>query len=177
MSALSERLEAVENSSNDSCPTGTIISYMGNNPPSGYVKCNGAKYDKNDPNYSALAAQIEQQFGSCYHFGGNDNDGFAVPNLQGEFLRGTGTTPYTNQGSGSTVGEHQNSTELRAHSFGSNNLNYDGSSYNGYNYADSTISTGNRTGYYAKSGSYTRSGTLFITSRPTNTSVLYCIKL
>ena len=32
---------------------------------------------------------------------------FKVPNLLGEFLRGTGTNSYTNQGSGANVGVHQ----------------------------------------------------------------------
>ena len=48
-------------------PTGTIISYMGNNEPEGYLKCNGAEYEISE--YPNLASQIENEFGSKNHFG------------------------------------------------------------------------------------------------------------
>lgn len=189
------------------CPVGSIITQMGNSAPEGYVICDGSTYNINDEKYKRLANYIETQFGNVNYFGGDKTNGtFAVPNLQGEFLRGAGTNSYTNQGSGTDVGKHQNATahikfgltvdsgstpasnsqiyfpnipdgitertsyssshydsQFRASAYGNNKLIYT----NGTKNAVTSL-----TGYYTQN----MDNTAYYTSRPTNTSVLYCIR-
>ena len=38
---------------------------------------------------------------------------FGIPDLRGEFLRGTGTNSHVNGGNGAGVGEHQDATAIR----------------------------------------------------------------
>lgn len=152
-------------------PAGTIIAYYGNTAPTGYLKCDGSEYDISD--YPDLAALILATTGS---YGTETSGKFKVPDLQGEFLRGTGTNSHANQGSGGNVGEHQNATLL------SKNWVYSGSTIVaesidntiGATNADSTITaTSKYRNVGASSGTRSQS---FATTRPTNTSVLYCIK-
>ena len=96
---------AKENQSKN--PTGTIISYMGNTAPEGYLFCDGGIHNISE--YSELAEQIKNQFGSYSYFGGDGETTFALPDLRGEFLRGTGTGAR-NTGTGNAVGSHQNAT-------------------------------------------------------------------
>jgi microcystin-dependent protein len=162
-------------------PVGSIISYMGNNVPKHYLACDGTVYNIVD--YPELALHIKNEFGSYNYFDGDGINTFAVPNLSGEFLRGTGANSRTNQGSGANVGEHQDATEFP------NLYVYDGTfqylfpedSTKGNNLVTSPDTMfGTR-----KSSRYTTTGTsdeddypdcLRYTTRPTNTSVLYCIK-
>lgn len=158
-------------------PIGTIISYMGNNPPKDYLSCDGTVYSISD--YQSLADFINTEFGSYGFFGGDGTTTFAVPDLRGEFLRGTGTNSHTNQGDGSNVGEHQNATQI-PYIFMSRSPDFNGPGYESFpTNTDRTIGSGtNRV--YAKSGTYKEYGelakTMFYTTKPTNTSVLYCIK-
>ena len=160
-------------------PIGTIISYMGNNPPKDYLSCDGTVYNIND--YQALADFINTEFGSYDFFGGDGTTTFAVPDLRGEFLRGTGTNSHTNQGSGANVGVHQDGTEHI------NIMVTDGNTFgipgrpdtNIYNdKADSEIDGSKSQNKYAglSDGSGTYQDYQKFTSHPTNTSVLYCIK-
>ena len=97
-------------------PIGTVISFMGNTPPDDYLSCDGNVYRIND--YKPLANFIHLQFGSYDYFGGDGIDTFAVPDLRGEFLRGTGANSHTLsdgitlQGSGANVGVHQGATQM-----------------------------------------------------------------
>lgn len=91
-------------------PVGTIISYMGDTPPSNYLACDGSIYNIDD--YPDLTAHFVEVFGNAEHYGGDGITTFAVPDLRGEFLRGTGVNIHGNQGSGSAVGVHQDATEL-----------------------------------------------------------------
>ena len=70
----------------DGNPLGTIISYLGNEPPNGYLVCDGKEYQIAD--YSQLAAFFEKEFGSKNHFGGDGTSTFAVPDFRNLFLRG-----------------------------------------------------------------------------------------
>ena len=160
-------------------PIGTIISYMGNNPPKDYLSCDGTVYNIND--YQALADFINTEFGSYDFFGGDGIITFAVPDLRGEFLRGTGTNSHTNQGNGANVGVHQDGTEHI------NIMVTDGNTFgipgrpntNIYNdKVDSEIDGSKSQNKYAglSDGSGTYQDYQKFTSRPTNTSVLYCIK-
>ena len=166
-------------------PTGNIISQMGTTAPTGYLICDGSEYEISE--YQTLANYFKSQFGSEQHFGGSGTK-FKVPDLRGEFLRGTGTNSHTNQGNGATVGTHQDGTihtgvyaNTAANDFGisRNVCNWTGFSSNldsfhidkfypasQMNYAGgsnaSTYNIENKFGNYS--------------ARPTNTSVLYCIK-
>ena len=159
-------------------PLGTIINYIGITPPDEYLACDGTTYLINQ--YWELAEFIKSQFGTYNYFGGNGTTTFAVPDLRGEFLRGTGTNSHANQGSGEAVGTHQDGTEQpylftwnsgRVYGYIPDNIGKfiekeDSSPNNGqYQFAigpSAPSSSANVPSYYI--------------SRPTNTSVLYCIK-
>lgn len=156
---------------------GTILPFMGNTPPNGYLACDGTEYSISS--YKDLAEHFKNEFGSYNYFGGDGINTFCVPDLRGEFLRGTGTNSHTNQGSGSAVGVHQDGTEIPTIGFTPNG--------NSYSYSSSTnwlapinidAPIGSTTHFTAYSKSkYTNSSDLYpkYTVRSTNTSVLYCI--
>ena len=150
-------------------PIGTIISLMGKTAPKHYLKCDGTIYNIVD--YQELADYFEDEFGTNNYFGGNGTTTFAVPDLRGEFLRGTGTNSHANQGNGSDVGVHQNATQHINFTTGSGNLNYGTVSVTN---ADKTLSSGARN-YLSKTGAAGSEAVRYYTARPTNTSVLYCI--
>ncbi len=166
----------------DTTPVGTVISYMGNNAPDGYLFCDGTTYNISE--YPKLAEQIKTEFGIYNYFGGNGTSTFAVPNLKGEFLRGTGTNDHLHQGNGADVGKHQNATEHTIIS------TYRDSSTQGNigiytsigtadirNNADSSIGIPQvKLGIGLNSANVNETYSSKYTSRPTNTSVLYCIK-
>ncbi len=161
-------------------PIGTIISYMGITPPDEYLSCDGTTYNIKD--YWELAEFIKSQFGTYNYFGGDGTTTFAVPDLRGEFLRGTGTNSHANQGSGTTVGTHQNATTVPT-------MYTTGTSPDGFGMWTTGTGTqmlvnnadgGSATAHYAyisldgKGAQAESTGLKNV--RPTNTSVLYCIK-
>lgn len=157
-------------------PIGTIINLMGNNAPKHYLKCDGAEYNITD--YPYLAEYFRTEFGSINKFGGDGSTTFRVPDLKGEFLRNTGVNGHTNQGNGSTVGTHQDATELAMiQNWSDVTIAIDTglSNWQSITKADSAIRTNRRT-YRDVGIQTTGSQGQYITSRPTNTSVLYCIK-
>lgn len=159
-------------------PVGHIISHMGNNAPKHYLICDGTEYNISE--YPYLAQHFIDEFGSVNYFGGNGETTFAVPDLRGEFLRGTGTA-LRNTGSGTNVGIHQEPTwHMHFYTSGSaSNLQHylkpgASSDIN----ADKTNSGSSPLTGYSMTVSKFNSGTYhsYVTSRPTNTAVLYCIK-
>ena len=162
-------------------PVGTVISVMGNAAPANYLACNGQVVNIVD--YPELANYFLQQFGSKNKFGGDGTTTFAVPDLSGEFLRGTGTNGHTDQGNGANVGVHQDGTRVPLMYRSGTELGI----YDGFNTGndihqmaqqfDARITKANS--LIAKVTSTPVSVTddfAYITTRPTNTSVLYCIK-
>lgn len=158
-------------------PLGTVISCMRNTVPENYLLCDGTIYNISD--YTDLAEFIKNQFGSYNYFGGDGTTTFAVPDLRGEFLRGTGTNSHANQGSGANVGVHQDGTI-------SGDTRIDGS-YNvvkankGSAFLASNVDARGAWGEIGRVWEVFNSHdtvfeSLLYTSRPTNTSVLYCIK-
>lgn len=151
---------------------------MGVNVPDGYLSCDGTVYNIND--YPALADFIDIEFGSIDNFGGDGTTTFAVPDLRGEFLRGTGTNSHTNQGSGANVGTHQDATEITDIGYSRNSGIQMNISYTSGNEWSSNIDTNlTRQGYCVAQGIYNSSEASVVgryTSRPTNTSVQFCIK-
>ena len=161
-------------------PIGTIINYMGLTPPEEYLACDGTTYNIID--YWELADFFKNQFGSYNYFGGNGTTTFAVPDLRGEFLRGTGTNSHTNQGSGASVGSHQNATTVPT-------MYTTGNAPDGFGMWTTGTGTqmlvnnadgGSATAHYAyialdgKGAQAEATGLKNV--RPTNTSILYCIK-
>ena len=155
-------------------PIGTIIAFMGTTAPQDYLACDGTVYNIVD--YRQLALFIEAQFGSKNYFGGNGTTTFAVPDLKGEFLRGTGTNGHTNQGNGANVGTHQNATEIpECFSYNNNSLYNSSSGVEGAvnTNVDASRATPSRA---AVEGTKQATSGHMISLRPTNTSILWCIK-
>ena len=167
-------------------PVGCIITMMGVDAPSGYLKCDGTVYNIAD--YQNLADYFEDQLGSANFFGGDGTTTFKVPDLRGEFLRMTGTNSHSNQGSGANVGVHQDATDNPT---GANIHLESGTRYlSGQTYpsfdainsivAADKITPGTSNTWVENStisfGSNSSSGAVSYRARPTNTSVLYCIK-
>ncbi len=149
-------------------PVGTVISVMGKRAPLNYLVCDGTVYNIKD--YPELAAYFAGQFEVSNFFGGDGETTFAVPDLRGEFLRGSGKNSHANQGNGANVGVHQDATWVE--------------SVDESGYLHQTISTDSSNHDSSKSGLSRKivrspetldSGGLVKTTRPTNTSVLYCI--
>ena len=167
----------------EDAPVGHIISHMGNTAPKHYLICDGTEYNISD--YPYLAQHFIDEFGSYNYFGGDGINTFCVPDLRGEFLRGTGTA-IRDTGSGANVGEHQNATyvnnfaipygfngdeSIYIQSLVSGNTDYDGGNF------DTSLAAGTVRLRYGSSGtSTTYAAETGGTVRPTNTSVLYCIK-
>lgn len=163
-------------------PTGTILSLMGKNPPTGFLICDGSEYEISS--HTNLAEYIKKEFGAYNYFGGNGTTTFKVPDLRGEFLRGTGTNKTTGF-KGNAVGSHQTPTYIpnviadqdRLEYISANSANdgkgspkeldatYNSSTTRQYRLgATSSVWDGNTSSYTHYS------------VRPTNTSVLYIIK-
>lgn len=179
-------INGIQSSQSDCAPVGTIISYMGINAPTGYLKCDGTIY--NISQYPELANHFKSNFGKTNYFGGNGSSTFAVPDLRGEFLRGTGTASR-NTGSGENVGVHQDGTEHlasfywssddRSHVVLGNRVNLNNCNEKYLVNSDKKINENNASSAdipapIVITGSTNQ--TCYFTSRPTNTSVLYCIK-
>lgn len=163
----------------DGNPICTVIHYFGVTAPTGYLICDGTEYA--DADYPDLAAQLKA-LPDHSSFVGSDASHFKVPDLRGEFLRGTGTNSHSNQGNGANVGVHQDATEYpyfftgdgrtRLY-FGKSKSTSEDRFYN----TDSQIkgtATAKMTSAIFSNISDNFPGN--ITSRPTNTSVLMCIK-
>ena len=163
-------------------PVGTVISVMGNHAPANYLACDGSEYAI--ALYPVLAKYFKDEFGSENYFGGDGTTTFAVPDLQGEFLRGTGTNSHTNQGNGANVGVHQDATSIPDFKYvvGSNRMTHfvrstttdESTRTQNFDYLDTE--SGSITGLNTTTSSVSSSNDrIYGTVRPTNTSVLYCI--
>lgn len=126
--------------------------------------------------YPDLADHLTSQFTGYGQVGGTT---FTVPDLRGEFLRGSGTNSHANQGSGGSVGEHQDGTghlELR-YQDGHTSIRITPNLSTGITYKDSSYETATNWADDTRStGTLQSNETYRYTSRPTNTSILYCIK-
>ena len=161
----------------DTNPVGTIISFMGQQPPATYLRCDGGQHVIDE--YQELADFIVVNFGAVNYFGGDGERYFAVPDLRGEFLRGAGVNGHENQGNGADVGKHQNGTcHLDLYTWNNDigivKSNKDVSSTN----RDSSLNDSAQCLFTRQTSVDTnieKTRGMF-TSRPTNTSVLFCIK-
>ncbi len=155
----------------DTTPVGTVISYIvASTPPEGYLSCDGAIYKISE--YPKLAESIKEGLGSYNYFGGDGTTTFAVPDLRGEFLRGTGTA-NRNTGAGASVGIHQNPTQF-PYIRGSSSIVW--TDKGDISFPDTLNKQTGGTNKVSAEGNNFRRESDYYTSRPTNTSVLYCIK-
>ncbi len=153
-------------------PVGAVINFFGDSAPDGYLACDGAEYNKAD--YIALSAHLAT-LSTASQYVGSTSDKFKVPDLRGEFLRGTGTNGHTNQGNGASVGSHQDATVIPTvdKDLNSNWVNIKKGSVDNM---DKTFS-GSQTALHTGAGGQWSSSDIYAYStRPTNTSVMYCIK-
>lgn len=178
---VDELVNKMPTGQSDCAPVGTIISFMGLNAPSGYLKCDGTTY--NISQYQELANHFKKEYAMVNYFGGNGTTTFAVPDLRGEFLRGVGTATRNTGSGGLCAGEHQDGTgvnNLLLGGNGNNNLiqTFQDGNYRGPTNVDKTIVYSNKWCNYSSvgSGNQTTANSIQFTTRPTNTSVLYCIK-
>ena len=164
-------------------PVGSVIAIMGVTAPANYLACNGQIVNVAD--YPELANYFEQQFGTKYKFGGSGTT-FGIPDLRGEFLRGTGTNSHANQGNGAAVGVHQDATiiphfQVNVKDSTTNNVYFGtDATTRGVGNADKNImsATGGYADYsFNRDSQINRTGSQAVqhTTRPTNTSVLFCI--
>lgn len=183
-----------ENVGLEDTPIGHILTFMGTKPPKHYLSCDGSIYNIAD--FPMLSQHMVDQFGSVNHFGGDGEATFAVPDLRGEFLRGTGENSRDGQGSGSEVGAHQDATTVpnintRMTRKGTGLIWFEKNKESTDNDDISTnidmriMDHSNNIYQACYDSSYvqnassawgTKGAMTSYTTRPTNTSVLYCIK-
>lgn len=164
-------------------PVGTIINVMGKTAPKHYLSCDGTEYQIKD--YPYLAQYFKEQFGATNYFGGDGVTTFRTPDLRGEFLRGTGTNGHANQGSGSDVGIHQDATEIPMFAYNDASFGFKSKAgvNGGVSNVDSNVNISSDRYVYSGNGlfgidttAWCQNQALQGTVRPTNTSILYCIK-
>lgn len=171
-------------------PVGSLLNYFGTKAPDHYLVADGKEYAIGT--YPALEAFILENFGEVNHFGGNGTTTWAVPDLQGEFLRGAGDsgrefvaygTQKVSVGAGGAVGAHQDPTYHPSVFMYSNNSaasaihvgTWDSATNTIVNW-DSQIKKMSQFHDQTYPRTSTRDQVVGGTSRPTNTSVLICIK-
>ena len=161
-------------------PLGTVIPVYRETAPQFFLICDGSTYNKADyPELAELLLGLTTH--SQYEVDG-DATKFKVPDLRGEFIRGTGANSHSNQGSGSSVGIHQNATEhvriIGNNSSGQVQVQTD-TGTGSWSYPQNIESTRNYGTHYWINVSGSKgsdSNYTYYTARPTNTSVLYIIK-
>lgn len=158
-------------------PLGTLIPHYGETAPDFFLACDGTAYNKAD--YPELAKHLLSLTNNTPYIVDGDNTKFKVPDLRGEFIRGTGTNSHANQGKGASVGVHQDATQhVRLGGGSSNNLYMYPNNVTWLNEtnADSTSAKGTNTIRKATlSNDSSQENATYYMSRPTNTSVLFCI--
>lgn len=163
-----------------SIPTGSVIFYAGLTAPEGFLHCNGTIYNILD--YPDLASFIEDNYGSLNYFGGDGTTTFAVPDWRGEFFRAAGTNSRSGQGSGGSVGEHQDQTmHVRLAANKNENVGQLQGNTSGWLSSSNEDALETSNSHYWMNISSGNSGldssaTQRYASRPTNTSLLVCIK-
>lgn len=145
--------------------------------PEGYLFCDGKTYNISD--YPDLANAIKDGLGSYNYYGGDGTTTFAVPNLQGEFLRGYSTSGNDSKVTGYTtadVGLHQDATTHKHFAAGTGGNIITARNTDAMSNEDKIITSGSVIIPTATGSAWSSSIASLVTSRPTNTSVLYCIK-
>lgn len=171
--------EIHENVGLQDTPVGHIMSYMGKTAPKNYLVCDGGVYNITD--YPALSSHILKEFGVVNYFGGDGETTFAVPDLRNEFLRGY-HGEKDEQLSGE-IGTHQDATVIPWFGVDLNNkfFSYAGAgthreTYNHDSYIPGKPECHTTANVNAGGANATTRQEAYVTLRPTNVAVLYCIK-
>lgn len=159
----------------DGAPVGAVISYMGTKAPQHYLICDGTILNIAD--YPHLTMQIGEEFGAVNFFGGDGVTSFSLPDLRNEFLRGY-HGEAAEQLSGE-VGEHQEATS-HTNVCGNGNATIFAHDLPHFGTNDSrnadSINRTNKVRYVSATNTLEDVRGYDYTSRPTNVTVLYCIK-
>lgn len=157
----------------NSTPPGMIQAFGGSAAPFGWLLCDGTSYST--ANYPYLFASIG------YTWGGSGGS-FNVPNLQGMFLRGSGTNSTYPTAIGPNVGSYQ-ADKLLSHTHtitDSGHSHIIGSSYpsvgTGANALSTTGGAGTTPTTFNAFTNISINQTGSSDSNPKNYGVLYCIK-
>lgn len=161
-------------------PSGIIQPFGGASAPTGYLACDGSAVSRTT--YAALFAAIGTTWGA-----GDGSTTFAVPDLRGAFLRGTGshgtsTMANGNDFAGPSVGSFENDQmQNHKHSIYSSISGATGTGSGAVNYAASSPGTFEHYPYsseMAESNHPSAEGTPRAgdETRPFNAGILYCIK-
>lgn len=174
---LGQVLKAIKALINAGAPVGSVIAWLTEVAPLGYLECDGAAVSRTT--YAELFAKIGVTFGP-----GNGTTTFNLPDLRGEFLRGwdhgsahdPNAATRTNRGDG-TTGDHvgtKQADELEGHNHASawagNDGRYGAAPDGAAAYVDRTTSGGTAT-TASLSGSTGGAET-----RPRNVAVMYVIR-
>jgi microcystin-dependent protein len=136
-------------------PAGAILPFAMNSAPAGWLAADGTAVSRTD--YAALFTAIGTTYGA-----GDGSTTFALPDLRGYFVRGSGTN--SDGTAAGTFGTKQ-ADEFKAHTHTVNDTNFVA---NGATPGGGGIVTG--------SISRTTSSTGGTETRPANIAMLYCIK-
>jgi microcystin-dependent protein len=155
--ALADGAVTQAKASNMLLPAGAIMAFAMNGAPNGWLAANGSSVSRTT--YANLFAAIGTTYGA-----GDSSTTFALPDLRGYFVRGTGTnSDGTTSG---TFGVKQ-ADEFKAHTHTTPGTMVSGGSLSVAVYA-SGLRTDSSRGTGSTGGSETR---------PANIAMLYCIKI
>jgi microcystin-dependent protein len=181
-------------SAGNGVPTGSVISFLGNTIPSGWLLCNGQALSSAE--YPLLFSLLGTVFGdgSTGINGGGGKD-FNLPDYRGEFLRGLdegrGVDPDRALAQAQVAGTKAPSTAFTgttnsagAHShgidgsFGSNSMNH--TTTTNVAFGSTSYGSGNTSGIINSAGAHTHTVTINgggdAETRPRNMAVRYIIK-
>ena len=136
-------------SASNGVPTGSIMPYLGTSVPIGWLLCDGSAIPVNN-NTAALRNLL----------GANN-----TPNLQGMFLRGTGTSSVNNQAGPSLM--QTQGDEYESHNHGKGSLSTSSNGSHNHGYADGIREQYGRN-YHVSGGGYSFAGGQQIINRTTN---------
>lgn len=158
---------------------GQISAYASTTCPNGWLVAQGQVLSSTT--YSALYSAI----GSVWNTGGEGAGNFRAPNLQGMFLRGTGTNSVYSSAVGPAVGQYQADSLLahahtdagHTHTFSQDMVSANaGQTSIGSSSAGTGLFQNNKNSFASNSGFASIQSTGNADSNPKNFGVTYCIK-
>jgi microcystin-dependent protein len=148
-------------------PSGTVVYYAANTPPTGYLKANGAVISRST--YAGLFAAIGTTFGT-----GDGSTTFGLPDLRGEFIRSWADNGGVDSGRAFGSNQAVQTNNLAAFQTTGNaiSVNVERLVDNAGNYSDYSETGANDAG----TGVGIRMRNRGVETRPTNVALLACIK-
>lgn len=159
----------------DSSPIGHFTYFLLPSAPAGYLACEGQTLSATA--FPLLFNALKELPVETRAKWGNVDwvTEFNLPDMRGEFPRCSGNNSHANQGNGAGVGVHQDGTGFLQLSADSGEAYLGMAAYGDTNNFDKTVDIGKNWNYVKASRS--SDGMRYrYTSRPTNTSLLGCVK-